>query len=423
MSATPAVITKPQDKVNSVRQFLEKLKPQLALALPKHLTPDRLARITLTAMLKNPRLFDCEPASLAGALLTCAQMGLEIDGREAHLVPFRNRKRDVLECSLIPGYFGLMKVARQSKEIKTFDFREVRAGDDFSYQYGSNAFLKHVPADKPDHFKDDKGEWQEREITHCYAVAVMVSGEPIFDVMRREDIEWHRDRYSKAAGEGPWVSNFAEMGAKTCVRMLAKRLPYSYELQRATDLDARVEQGLSQELAGEVVAIPEAVETVTENGAGVAPPTKLDQLTETLKGRKGENPAGTPAPVVPAAVSDPPVTTDTPQGATGQPGASDDVSDEAASVGAADLAPGPVQELKAPIEILTAKGPDGSIDLEAERQAWLERYDKVVADLGLKPSQRVKAWQLFLQGYSRDTATTDGLRNAVKKITKMYEKK
>ena len=90
-------IVKPDAKVANVREFLKRLQPQLAIALPKHLTPDRMARIALTAMLKNPRLFDCDPASLAGSLLVAAQMGLEVDGREAHLVPFNNRKRGVIE--------------------------------------------------------------------------------------------------------------------------------------------------------------------------------------------------------------------------------------------------------------------------------------------------------------------------------------
>jgi recombination protein RecT len=237
-------------RVQSLRELLQKLVPQMSLALPPHMNAERMARIALTSALRTPKLLEADPASFAGAMLTCAQLGLEPDGREAHLVPFWNSRRKVTEVQVIPDYRGLAKLARQSGEIRSLDWREVRQGDRFEYQYGAGAYLKHVPADEPAWVRDESGEWREmRPITHCYAIATLTSGEILIEVMRREDIERHRDRYARAVGEGqPWVTEFGPMGAKTCFRRLAKRLPMSSMLRTAVDLDERAEAGVPQDL-------------------------------------------------------------------------------------------------------------------------------------------------------------------------------
>lgn len=54
-----------------------KIKAQMALALPKHMTADRLARIATTEIRKVPKLASCDQASFLGAIMQCAQLGLE----------------------------------------------------------------------------------------------------------------------------------------------------------------------------------------------------------------------------------------------------------------------------------------------------------------------------------------------------------
>ena len=55
--------------------FMEKVKPQLALALPKHLTADRMARLALTAFSTSPKLQECDPMSIAASIMTAGQLG------------------------------------------------------------------------------------------------------------------------------------------------------------------------------------------------------------------------------------------------------------------------------------------------------------------------------------------------------------
>ena len=98
-TSTAAAVKKPL----TLRQHLSSpsFSAEVSKALPKHLTPDRFLRVALTALTKTPKLADCDQASFFSALLTLSQFGLEPDGRRAHLIPFDNKKRGVLECQLI----------------------------------------------------------------------------------------------------------------------------------------------------------------------------------------------------------------------------------------------------------------------------------------------------------------------------------
>lgn len=237
-----------KQEADTVRAALERLKPQLAMALPKHLTPERLVRITMTAVQNTPKLLECDRTSLFAAVTTCAQLGLEPDGvlGQAYLVPFGGK------VQFIPGYKGYLTLARNSGEISSIQAHEVCANDKFEYAYGLDEKLHHIPAE------GDRGE-----ITHFYAYAKYKDGGHIFEVLTRAQVETIRDNSegyksalaSKAAAEknpsdawkmkaydsSPWVKHFEQMGRKTAIRRLANYLPMS--VQRAAALDAAYDEG------------------------------------------------------------------------------------------------------------------------------------------------------------------------------------
>ncbi|WP_257692335.1 recombinase RecT, partial [Mycobacterium tuberculosis] len=105
----------------TISQVLQVLVPQLARAVPKGMDPDRIARIVQTEIRKSRNakaagiakqsLDDCTQESFAGALLTSAALGLEpgVNG-ECYLVPYRDTRRGVVECQLIIGYQGIVKL-------------------------------------------------------------------------------------------------------------------------------------------------------------------------------------------------------------------------------------------------------------------------------------------------------------------------
>lgn len=212
----------------SIRGLLEKMQSQIARALPKHLTPDRMTRIALTELRKVPKLMSCTPESFCGAIMACSQLGLEPGSAlgQIYLIPFGK------EVQVILGYKGMIELARRSGQIVSLAAHEVYKNDLFEFEYGLDEKLKHVPS------LADRGE-----LIAVYAVAKFVGGGHQIEVMSKPDVDKIRAR-SKSGNSSPWVSDFSEMAKKTVVRKLFKYLPISIEkLQMATALDESADMG------------------------------------------------------------------------------------------------------------------------------------------------------------------------------------
>lgn len=238
----------PRDQPGTVYEFIEQLKPQIARALPRHLNADRLARIMLTEVRRTPLLARCTPESFGGAIMTCAQLGLEpgVTG-EAYLLPFRNTKKNCYEVQLIIGYQGMLALYWRSPLAKSFDAQAVYQNDEFDYAYGLEPKLHHKPA------LGDRGE-----AVAYYAVATMTQGGSAFVVMSRHDVEKIRAR-SRARNEGPWVTDYDAMAKKTCIRQLFKLLPKSAEMAQALAADESVRTDLSADALDTPQDYPDAV--------------------------------------------------------------------------------------------------------------------------------------------------------------------
>lgn len=238
-TTTPA---KQEDKPKNIKELLmsDAAKKQFALALPKHMTPDRFVRVALTALNKTPKLADCTQSSLLACLLDCSQIGLEPDGRKAHLIPYGT------QCQLIIDYKGLVDLARRTGDISYIHADVVCENDDFSYAYGSEAFLKHTPATK------DRGK-----TTRAYSFVKLKDGSEDFTVMNVDEINAIRER-SKASKSGPWVTDWAEMAKKTVFRRHSKWLPLSSEFQEAVEKDYDVPKDLVKDVVDvKPIVLPE----------------------------------------------------------------------------------------------------------------------------------------------------------------------
>lgn len=225
-------------------KMLEQFKGEIARALPKHINPDRMARIALTAFRMSPSLAKCQPASIFAAVIQSSQLGLEVGLMgEAHLVPFGD------QCQLIPGYQGLMKLARQSGLVVDIYAHEVRENDTFDVVLGLDRSLVHQPLKKNGFPASDA---ERGEIVGFYAVAKFKDGSNTFVAMSRFDVEKIRDnsrgyqaakRYKK---ESLWDTDLLSMGLKTVIRRLIKFLPKSPELATAMALDTVADNGKDQ---------------------------------------------------------------------------------------------------------------------------------------------------------------------------------
>lgn len=239
----------------------DEFKRAVSQVLPKHLTPDRFVRVAILAMTRTPKLAQCEKASFFGSLMTLSQLGIEPDGRRAHLIPFENRKRGVVECQLIVDYKGIAELVQRSGLVSNLHADVVCENDEFEFNCGE------VTKHKID-FRKPRGLMYA-----AYAMARMKDGSNKCEVMGRDEIYLVRDKSSgwkafKAgyAKESPWADaqSEPEMWKKTAFRRLSKWLPWSPEIRDAIEKDEEPIEVTTttvstvDPLAGLLGAIPEA---------------------------------------------------------------------------------------------------------------------------------------------------------------------
>lgn len=239
----------------SLAMLIQQMRPEIARALPKHLNPDRMARIATTALRQTPALARTTPESFLGALLTASQLGLEPGPTgEAYLVPYGN------VCTFVPGYRGLIRLARNSGQLRDIWAEVVFANDEFEYSLGLHRDLIHKPA------KGDRGN-----ATYVYAAAELTDGGRPFVVMSVDEVEAIRSR-SKAGRNGPWVTDWNAMAKKTVVKQLAKWLPLSAEVSAAMSLDGSVRT----EVGDLADVVPAFIDGEVEPAAVEPAPTTTD---------------------------------------------------------------------------------------------------------------------------------------------------
>lgn len=216
----------------TVMGLLQQMKGEIARCLPKHLTPERMTRIAMTELRKTPKLQECDPMSFIAAIMQASQLGLEpgILG-SCYLIPFWNSKRREFECTFIPGYRGLLDLARRSGQIISLVARAVYANDVFEYEFGLKENIIHKPC------MGERGD-----IVAVYAVALLKDGGHQFEVMSKQEVDQVKAK-SQGKSAGPWSDYYDEMARKTVVRKLFKWLPCSVEMQKAVSLDELQEVG------------------------------------------------------------------------------------------------------------------------------------------------------------------------------------
>jgi recombination protein RecT len=203
---------------------------QLAIALPKHMTAQRFARIVVTQTLKNPTLASCEPASVLRCVLELAAVGIEPDGRRAHLIPRWNKDLKRHVCTYIVDYKGLVDLVRRSGEVSYIHADVICDNDRFGFSYGTRAELLHEPT------LGIRGS-----VKGAYSFVRMKDGSEDFVVMGLPELQAIRERSQSRNknGEitGPWLTDENEMFKKTVFRNQSKWLPFSSDLRERIEKD------------------------------------------------------------------------------------------------------------------------------------------------------------------------------------------
>jgi recombination protein RecT len=255
--------------------LLRRMGGEIARALPKHVHPDRMARVMLTALRTVPGLSECTPASFLGCVITLSQLGLEPNTPMgmAYLIPRNNARLGTKECTLIIGYQGFLDIARRSGQVTGIYAYTVHEGDEFRCHLGLTPDVHHVPS---------AIDRTAATYTHVYAVAKLREGDPVFVVLQRAEVDARRNR-SAASKSGPWVTDHLAMVRKTAVRALWTWMPKSVEMMTAEVVDHASDVGRA--------AVPELDDQTARAllSAGVAMPQEpVETAGETVDAETGE---------------------------------------------------------------------------------------------------------------------------------------
>lgn len=223
-----------KETAQTVNKMLAKNRAAILATLPQGFNLDRMCRTLINAISTTPQIAECTPASIFLSSVRAFSLGIEPNGalQEGYLVPYWNSKKACEEAQFMPGYRGLIALARRSGEIATIYARTVHEKDTFEVVEGTKREIIH----KPD-YTQSRGDY-----VCFYAVFILKSGEVDFEVMTVAEIDAIRAR-SKAEKNGPWVTDYDEMAKKTVLRRLLKRAPMSVELASSVNLDNKAAMG------------------------------------------------------------------------------------------------------------------------------------------------------------------------------------
>lgn len=240
-----------------IREYLSKHKDQFALALPKHITADRMSRLALTAISRDKKLAACDAKSLFAAVVIASQLGLEIGvGGQGFLVPYKGT------ATFVPGWQGLVDLVSRAGRATVWT-GAVFDGDYFDFALGDSPFVKHRPA----------GEDDWRKITHVYAVGRVNNAQwPIIEVWPIARIWRHRDKHNKVGADHYSYKNPEMYARKIPLLQVLKYLPKSTELSAAIAASDAQESGSNPVIDSDFVVSYEQQQDVDKETGEVIPP-------------------------------------------------------------------------------------------------------------------------------------------------------
>lgn len=219
----------------TLHEQLEAIVPSVERAIGRKDLAERVVRIALTEVRKNPQLAQCTVQSIMGAILQSAQLKLDPGGALGHcwLVPMKDRNK-VLQCEWWLGYKGIVELAHRSGMLTGITADVVRENDRFEAVKGTNGRLIHEI--------DWRATVEDRGPVYAsYAHARLANGGEAWEVLPLHEIERRRS-LSRGSDKpaSPWVQWFDQMASKCAVQALSKWLPASVDYGDGAIADQQV---------------------------------------------------------------------------------------------------------------------------------------------------------------------------------------
>lgn len=246
--------------------------PHVPNLLPADISTEQFRAALYLELSGRPELAECTSQSLRDCVIKAATYGL-LPGRDAHLLPFRNRRGGNRLATFVPNYFGLILALERSGKVAKAFAHAVYDGDDFEVDYLADVY-RHVPAVA-------RGR-KAGSLRFFYGCVRLKDGTTHLEVMDEAQIDEVR-RKSPSHEHGPWVDDFVLMARKTALKRAMKYVRLTPETQ----------QMLEEDLAREREDIPEArhrqnVVDLFGEGSNPTAPEALARETYTVDPDTGE---------------------------------------------------------------------------------------------------------------------------------------
>ena len=227
-------------------KLLVELDPRIAEIIPDERMRRRLKMLALVAASKLPLLYQCTKESLAYAIMTGAELGLDFSGalKQAYILPFKNGKTGQYEAVFVPGWRGLrdkaLETGAQPGAIKITGFLAVavRANDEYDFVDLDSATMRPMAFHRA-----ATGERGELVAAYC---AWQEDGVPQVCWLSQEQV---LKRKACAHGtnrpDSPWNAWPDEQWAKTAARFAVdKRMPIAMVARAAIALAVSQEDAI-----------------------------------------------------------------------------------------------------------------------------------------------------------------------------------
>jgi phage RecT family recombinase len=194
-SSAPAAQAKPPVSIERVfySQLTQYESTIVKLIGDTGIKPEKFIEQVYTSIRKTPALLKCDRASLFGAILTSAELGLVPNSPFgfSYIIPYGE------QASFQIGYQGIIQLMYRVPGVKNISAEVVYSKDDFDYEiFPVKKINKHKPY-IPKDAKDSRGD-----IIATYAVVIMDGLEnPLFEIIFKEDLDKIK-KLSKAANSG-----------------------------------------------------------------------------------------------------------------------------------------------------------------------------------------------------------------------------
>lgn len=181
------------------------------------LTYDRIVRVVMSTVMKNPAVLNCSQASIVKSIAELVSLGIEPGGplQQGYLVPFGR------ECTAIIGYRGLITLLHRSGAFRSITANTVHQNDYFDCDLASG--------ERPTHKLPMDGI--RGDMIYVYCIAEFGDGSRHITVMTRSEVDAVRG-FSRSAKSPAWVNHYEEMAKKTVIRRASKLWPLSYDDMR-----------------------------------------------------------------------------------------------------------------------------------------------------------------------------------------------